>query len=225
MNASRGEASPPVTCVCTSATGTPRDNKHDRSQRSNKFITIGRLSYVKEQRIWARMPSSPIRIIWLGRQASSATRLTALTDHLVWTVGIALVVVNFAHPRRFRTDALLAPTSRRGLEYKSESHRLNGGLPHGSSGQSQTAHAPVPLRAAPEPPCGRAALGRRDATRGPSVSVRRRHRCCTGPAQAAPPRVVGTIAVSSLVSSLVSSVYVRTRSSVFKSMQRCRSRT
>jgi hypothetical protein len=39
-------------------------------------------------------------------------------------------------------------------------------------GQSQTTHTPVPMRAAPRLPCGRAAPDRRDATPAPSVQDR-----------------------------------------------------
>jgi hypothetical protein len=38
-------------------------------------------------------------------------------------------------------------------------------------GQSQTVHVPVPLRAAPELACGRAAPGQRDATRPPACKI------------------------------------------------------
>jgi hypothetical protein len=48
-------------------------------------------------------------------------------------------------------------------------------LPEGyhtpARGQSQTAHAPVPSRAAPELACGRAAPGRQDATRAPTCKI------------------------------------------------------
>jgi hypothetical protein len=51
------------------------------------------------------------------------------------------------------------------------SHRPPGGLPHGIPGASQTTHAPVPSRVAPEIPCGRAAPDRRDATRTPACKI------------------------------------------------------
>jgi len=61
----------------------------------------------------------------------------------------------------------LAATGERGVA----SRRPPRGLPRGSPGAEPTAHTPVRSRAAPGPPRGRTASGRRDATRIPTCKI------------------------------------------------------
>jgi hypothetical protein len=51
------------------------------------------------------------------------------------------------------------------------SHRPPGGLPHGNSGAEPDDARTVLVGTAPEPPCGRAVPGRRDATRAPTCKI------------------------------------------------------